>query len=326
MTVKYHINESGLVSKCSAKYCCPFGGENDHFSNKEEAERHADIINEKRANAIDLIDGKLYGIAVKGISYLKLKKRTIDNQPLSEVERIENLVKKELEDLYNRKKNINVEELKKWAKYYDELYDGKMWYLRYEYQRQKIIDPEIYHYLVTNIKQRTFVDFSFKDSDTRLDDNYTLRKKTLRKWLGKPKLAVSYKTVFDDSVIIENGTTDKPDVLATQISVYEEKTGNVIYKENLSKEEADRLGVLAPGDRLLDRLNWKYRPDKNLTPVAGKNPIYLSTEAQEELFEDIVAKKRRKLKIEKDSYDILSTRIQNYEQLLYDIKEMKKEN
>jgi len=45
---KYHINKHGVPSVCRAtKGNCPLGGEGEHFSTEEEAQKHADSLNEK---------------------------------------------------------------------------------------------------------------------------------------------------------------------------------------------------------------------------------------------------------------------------------------
>lgn len=48
-TTRYHINKNGVPAACQAKkQLCPLGGEDKHFSTKEEAQAYADKLNESR--------------------------------------------------------------------------------------------------------------------------------------------------------------------------------------------------------------------------------------------------------------------------------------
>lgn len=57
---KYHINKKGIPAPCRAtKGNCPLGGEGEHFSNKEEAEKRAKQLLEKEYGLIKNVDGAL---------------------------------------------------------------------------------------------------------------------------------------------------------------------------------------------------------------------------------------------------------------------------
>ena len=96
MIGKYHIGLKGVPTPCKAKKFCPFGGTHEHFNTKEEALLHADEINERRINSIDLKEGEPWQMNQKKIDYEKFKKRVISEQPKSEVERIKSHILEEL--------------------------------------------------------------------------------------------------------------------------------------------------------------------------------------------------------------------------------------
>lgn len=48
MSQRYHINKHGVPAICRAKPGnCPLGGDNEHFDSKEDAQKHADKMNEQ---------------------------------------------------------------------------------------------------------------------------------------------------------------------------------------------------------------------------------------------------------------------------------------
>lgn len=96
MIGKYHIGLKGVPAPCKAKKFCPFGGTHEHFNTKEEALQHADEINERRINSIDLKEGEPWQMNQKKIDYDKFKKRVVEGQPLFEIERIKSHIQEEL--------------------------------------------------------------------------------------------------------------------------------------------------------------------------------------------------------------------------------------
>lgn len=62
---KYHVRPDGVVDKCNAeKGQCPFGNSQEHFANKEDAEKYADYKNqlELKKNIMQHIDLELLKI------------------------------------------------------------------------------------------------------------------------------------------------------------------------------------------------------------------------------------------------------------------------
>lgn len=56
---KFHINSKGIASPCRAtKGKCPFGGENEHYSSKEEAQSAAERNNEKEYGLISNVESQ----------------------------------------------------------------------------------------------------------------------------------------------------------------------------------------------------------------------------------------------------------------------------
>ncbi len=56
---KFHINKHGMPAPCKAeKGSCPYGGEESHFNNLEEAQEFIDIRNEERYGLLSSVDGR----------------------------------------------------------------------------------------------------------------------------------------------------------------------------------------------------------------------------------------------------------------------------
>lgn len=58
---RFHINKHGVPAPCRAKPGnCPLGGDDQHFKTKEEAQSHADNINEKEHNLLPQVENNTY--------------------------------------------------------------------------------------------------------------------------------------------------------------------------------------------------------------------------------------------------------------------------
>lgn len=85
-TTRYHINKNGVPAACQAKkQLCPLGGEDKHFSTKEEAQAYADKINESK-----------FGMFSTDNSKQKQSKLDTKRQPLNKRPR------------YEKRKRLNV--------------------------------------------------------------------------------------------------------------------------------------------------------------------------------------------------------------------------
>lgn len=71
---KFHINGQGIPAPCRAKKGnCPFGGEETHFSSKQEAQEHADRMNEKQHSILPGVNQ-----SVQSESYNKMKDKMLE--------------------------------------------------------------------------------------------------------------------------------------------------------------------------------------------------------------------------------------------------------
>lgn len=310
MKGKYHIGLQGKPGLCRATYVCPYGDNSEHFDSFEEAQLHADKINEKRINSIDLKEGQPHDIA-RRIDYDLLERRTIKEQGLLEINRIENLVTKELEYLKKRYDDIPKEQMFK-SKELLEVYkrEGVALFYADEVQNSEI-EPDIYDFAKKNVVQRT----NGAWMAVKRENDFTKNDSLLSKITRNEKF-VEYESVFDDNVDLSD--KNYPDVLGTQM-IIKNKKGEIIEKHMLSKEDCDTLGVLAPGDNLISRLKYKYRGEN----PSKKGPL-LSIDIKNQIsLDSLIAKKSAYLKRELKDFEVLEKRIANYEKLLKKIESIK---
>lgn len=323
MKGKFHIGVHGTPAPCNAEYVCPFGSEKDHFSSKEEAQLHADEINERRNNSIDIKEGvPSFFIKEKKDFYQKLKRRTIENQSDLEVDRIRKSVEKELVYLNERLEDFKKQKpilISKIARYScieekDMVYYVRM-YDEFKEDYDEDIDPDYYYHIREHFQQKTYSDRVTKESD--LEKPYT--KLSLWQVLkGDFEKKVSYETIFSDKK--DFSTIKEPDVIATQMVLRDPETNEPLERINLSREECKNLGVLAPGDSLIHELGKPYKSktlSRNFTIGTPKERTNLTCFANEKV---------RKLNQELDNLRWLETRIENYNHLLDDIKKMQEDD
>lgn len=112
MSKKFHVSKNGSVGICSAqKGSCPLGGENQHFSSSEEAQKFADKKNELTIEKSELI--KQYKTAVKLKDKFKLKRRITEINSELELDSDDGLYTKEEIEKRNALKEAREKELER---------------------------------------------------------------------------------------------------------------------------------------------------------------------------------------------------------------------
>lgn len=316
MEGKYHIGLNGTPSPCHAKYFCPFGSESEHFPTKEEALIYSDTINEKRNNAIDIREGQPWFVNTNQ-DYERLKKRTIDNQPNVELERVKSHIQEELKYFDERLNEFEAHksECVKWLQRYEDYQKrGASYWAKGESTGDYLyadpnepVDPEVYKYLRDNAIVKPA-------EENYLKTHYGLFTRNIKRRLRglKPVDYGGIENVFDDNVDLSK--ISNPDVIATNILLKEVGTNKVVDRINLSKEECVKMGVPAPGDNLLTSLS-QIHVDSEGKKWHRNVRLKVSYSEQELFFKN----KLREVQGEWKDYEFLQKRKVNYLRLINDI-------
>lgn len=314
MIGKYHIGLKGVPTPCKAKKFCPFGGTHEHFNTKEEALLHADEINERRINSIDLKEGEPWQMNQKKIDYEKFKKRVISEQPKSEVERIKSHILEELKYFDERIEEFkSIEDnLIKWKNYYQGIIDDGPLYWKKNFKNNPNdypgTDPEIYELLKVSYFQKPY--------DKKLEEYYT-KNKSIFNIFRKNKYYCEYENVFSNDVDLSK--IDNLDVIGTNMIIKEENTNKIIDRINLTDEECKDLGIIRPNSNFLFDISISKYEGKYKDPRRDYNSIGLTHIHKKEL-ENLAEKKLVELEYEERDYQFLCDRKNNYLKLLKDIK------
>ena len=314
MIGKYHIGLKGVPTPCKAKKFCPFGGTHEHFNTKEEALQHADEINERRINSIDLKEGEPWQMNQKKIDYDKFKKRVVEGQPLFEIERIKSHIQEELNYFDERIKEFKdiEEDLIKWKNNYQGIIDDGPLYWKRQFRNNLEnypgTDPEIYELLKVSYFQKPY--------DKNLEENYT-KNKSIFNLFRKNKYYCEYENVFSNDVDLTK--LENNDVIGTNMIIKEENTNRIIERINLSDEECKDLGIIRPNTNFLidlgiSKYEGKYKDEKRNYNSIGLNHI------QKKELENLAEKKLVELEYEERDFQFLCERKKNYLKLLEDIK------
>lgn len=342
MEKKFHINIHGVPALCTAKFFCPYGSKHEHFSNEKDAYAHADIINEKRAKALDDHEGMSIEDSTEdeiNDTFVDFKERTLkDVVDTEELDKIRTQAIVEIKSFEEKIKEFKKreEQFDFWVKMYKGYHRGEIyWCIKGTPEKMKSmadyldegetfynpsdpIDPEIYNFIKKNISQRVY--YNDRSRFPR-DEKYIKYKNFIRKILRKKELTTDYETIFDDNVKCDR--QDYPDVVSTNLLLREVEykkglkvPGAIVERIPLSKKECKRLGVLAPGDNLFDMMSSTPK-ESYLTRKIGFN----ITACRE--LPNLAMKKLNEMGVEKYNYNLLILRRNKYKKLVAEIDSIK---
>lgn len=283
---RFHINKHGVPAPCRAKPGnCPLGGDDQHFTTKEEAQEYSDSTNEKKHSLLpqvknntdfNLDETEFKGLMNKAVDVVLKAK---DKEPR---ERIEGVVKsrnwedKTLiirdEDDFNKMREINMSDV-------SEFKASKNPYYSNEYKKE----------LRENKKAQR--QFRFSEENLKNLENKFVKVKYDGKEFDGQVVGSQYYYKHDSGLIIQN---DKGEV--KHIKNY--RMQDLDVTGDTPREHEAQLEVMSMYDDAIDDLDDYTRGNEYAPDTSGVDPV-----SQAEKYFDAVIRKHSGKNVDLNKYD-----------------------
>lgn len=319
----WHIAADGTPRRCYARYCCPFGGINDHFATFEEAQKYADEINEKRASAIDSLEGVSWHS--KPNTFPSHKKTNFDYDNVwdkafkdtdrESVKKVKAQIESEIADMDKRIDFWKEHQNEEYKTHRLEKHLSKSFYELGSYikalKAKNVLDTAyagLDSYYYDTIKKGYIAKYN-KNMNPYLEKHYLKNKTFFNRLLRKYKYYVEIEPIFTTENV-DLKRYDNKDIKSVNMLIKEANTGKLIERRNMTDEECKKLGCVRPNSNMIEQIFFHGDEIKNSTyhelrNIAQSNYNDIKNEEKEEKFLELRRESYKKiLKEIKDNYNI----------------------